>query len=89
MGEYSIETYLTAATEFKFDEGTKLRWTKHSSECETTPPCEELLEFLDVQAQHHESVAHNIQSNQRLLQELHMLQGQTTHVWHVRKRLIH
>ena len=46
--EYSIETYLTAAIELKLDEGTRLRWTEHSSKCDTTPPCEELLEVLDM-----------------------------------------
>ena len=60
LGEYDIETYLTAAIKLKLDEGTKLRWIEHSSKCETTPPCKELLEFLDVQARNHESVAHTV-----------------------------
>ena len=64
-GDYSIDTYLTVATELKLYEDTRLRWTEHSSKCEKTPPCKELLEFLDVQAQHHESVAHSVQSAQR------------------------
>ena len=62
LGEYDIETYLTAAIELKLDEGTKLRWTEHSSKCETTTLCEDLLEFLHVQARHHKSVAHSAQS---------------------------
>ena len=57
--EYKIETYLTAAIELKLDESTKLRCTEHSSKCQKTLPCEELLEFLDIQARHHESVAHS------------------------------
>ena len=60
--EYNIGTYLTAAIELKLDESTKLRWTEHSSKYERTPPCEELLEFLDMQARYHESVAHSTRS---------------------------
>ena len=60
--DYNIETYLTAAIELKLDEDTKLRWTEHSSKCEKTPPCEEMLEFLDVQARYHESVADSMRS---------------------------
>ena len=50
----TLETYLTAAIELKLDEGTKLKWAEYSSESEATPPYEELLKFLDIQAQHHE-----------------------------------
>ena len=57
--DYDIDTYLTAAIEMKLDEGTKLLWTQHSSKSEKTPPCEEILEFLDTQARHYESVAHS------------------------------
>ena len=56
---YNIETYLTVAIELKLDEGTKLRWSEHSSKCEITPPCEELLEFLDAHSWYHESVSHS------------------------------
>ena len=60
-GVYSIETYLTVAIELKLDKGKKLRWTEHSSKCETTPPCEELSNFFIDQARHHESVMHSVQ----------------------------
>ena len=56
-GNHSLETYLTAAIELKLHENTKLKWTEYSSKNETTPPYTELLEFLDIQARHHESVA--------------------------------
>ena len=57
-----VETYLTAAIELKLDENTKLRWAEHSSKCEKTPLCQQLLESLDIQARHHESVAHSVRS---------------------------
>ena len=56
----TLETYLTAAIELKLDEGTKLKWAEYSSERETTPPYEELLKFLDIQARHHESVIQGV-----------------------------
>ena len=58
--DYTIETYLTAAIEFKLDESTKLRWAEYSSKCEKTPQCKELLEFLDTQARHYECVMHSV-----------------------------
>ena len=62
-GVYDIETYLTVAIELKLDEATKLRWTEHSNKCETTPLCDELLEFLYVQAtDHDQSISHNTRS---------------------------
>ena len=54
---HSLDTYLTAAIELKLHESIKLKWTEHSTGSETTPPYTELLEFLDIQARHHESVA--------------------------------
>ena len=46
----------------KLDENIMLKWNKHSSKCERTPPIDELLEFLDLQARHRESVSHSIRS---------------------------
>ena len=59
-GDYNIKTYLTAAIELKLDEDTKLGWTEHSSKYEKTPLCVELLEFLEINARHHESVTHSM-----------------------------
>ena len=58
----NIEIYLTVTIELKLDEGTRLRLTEYSSRCEKTPSCEELLEFLDTQARHYESVSHSARS---------------------------
>ena len=60
LGQDTLETYLTAAIELKLDEGTKLKWMEYSSEREITPPYEELLKFLDIQARHHESVVQGV-----------------------------
>ena len=88
-GEYEIKTYLTLAIELKLDKGTKLRWTEHSSKCETMPPCKELFEFLDVQARHHESIAHSTRSVPKVTpRSAYIQQGQTMHVWYVRKKII-
>ena len=54
---HTLDTYLTAAIELKLHESIKLKWTEYSSKCDTTPPYTDLLEFLDLQARHHESVA--------------------------------
>ena len=62
-GQDNLEMYLTAAIKLKLDEGTRLKWTEYSSESETTPPYEELLKFLDVQARHHESVAQSVRKS--------------------------
>ena len=57
MYNHSLDTYLTAAIELKLHESIKLKWTEYNSENETTPQFTELLEFLDIKARHHESVA--------------------------------
>ena len=56
-GQLDIETFLTIALELKLDEATRLKWMEYSNDSKTTPPHEELLKFLDSQAQHHESVS--------------------------------
>ena len=89
-GEYNMETYLTSAIDLKLDESTKLRWTEHSSKCEKTPPCEELLEFLDIQARHNESVGHIAYDQcQRQHQRLHRRRGRRTYALHAKRRTIH
>ena len=62
LEQHTLETYLTAAIELKLDDHTKLKWMEYSSDSETTPSYEELLKFLDIQARHHESVAHSVRS---------------------------
>ena len=64
LEQHTLEMYLTAAIEMKLDEGTRLKWTEYSSDSETTPPYEELLKFLDLQARHHESVAQSVRKSQ-------------------------
>ena len=51
-----LETFLTIAIELKMVEATRLKWMEHSNDSKKMPPYCELLEFLDMQARHHESV---------------------------------
>ena len=54
--EFDLETFLTIAIELKLDEATRLKWMEHSNHSQKTPPYSEVLEFLNMQARHHESV---------------------------------
>ena len=48
--------FLTIAMELKIDKVTRLKWMEYSNDSQTTPPYSELLKFLNMQAQHFESV---------------------------------
>ena len=53
---FNLESFLTIAIEFKLDEAARLKWMEHSNDSKKTPLYSELLEFLDMQARHHELV---------------------------------
>ena len=43
--------------ELKMDEMTRLKWIEYSNDSQKTPPCFDILEFLDMQARQFESVS--------------------------------
>ena len=59
---YDIDTFLTNMMELKLDEVTKLKWMEYSNESQMTPKHAELLKFLDLQAQHFESMPSELKS---------------------------
>ena len=54
---YNLDTILTIAMEVKMGEVTRLRWVEYSNDFQKRPLYFELLEFLDSQVQHFESVS--------------------------------
>ena len=54
---YNLDTILTIAMEVKMGEATSLKWVEYSNVFQKRPPHFELLEFLDSQAPHFESVS--------------------------------
>ena len=54
--QFDLDTFLTIALELKLDEATRLKWMESSNDSQKTPPFHKLLEFLDRQARHFESV---------------------------------
>ena len=55
--QYDLDTFLTIVMELKLDEVTRLKWMEFSNDCQTTPPYDEILKLLDLQARHYESMS--------------------------------
>ena len=53
---YNLDTFLTITMEIKLDEATRVKCMQYSNDSQATATHEELLKFLDLQAQHYESV---------------------------------
>ena len=52
---FDLDTFLTIVMELKPDEATRLKWMEFSNDSQATPSHEE-MQYLDLQARHHESV---------------------------------
>ena len=52
----TLDTTLTITIEDKLDHRLRLKWMEYSDAYKVTPPCTELIKFLDIQAQHSENL---------------------------------
>ena len=70
---YDLDTFLTIVMELKLDEVTRLKWMEFSDDRQTTPPHDEIMKFLDLQARHYESMP-TYSGSRRPHRTSHMLQ---------------
>ena len=54
---YDLNMFLTIMMELKLGEASRLKWMEFTNESQTTPALDEMLKFLDIQAQHFESMS--------------------------------
>ena len=55
MGHEPSGPFITSTIELKLDQNTMFEWQKHSQKCESIPPYQDLLKFLNLRAQATES----------------------------------